>query len=210
MKQFDRFILNTNVNQLAVLMFVLGTSLIITTEFEPDYEPDLYLSQDQQLDYDEFGFAYMDEEVLQLKEQIVDIFHRDEETAADFSQWIYDASESASIEPLLLTSIIATESSFKKDALSDKGAVGPSQIMPKYWQDFCESLDFEEDPRDNIFCAAKILAKLDKDCDGEDEKCVVKSYYMGYPSFKAGKQIASATRYYQKVQNYKAQFALRD
>jgi len=186
-------------------------AMFIATTLDQNDEHGELLSEVRVVNYDSYGFVAVNAEVVQLKELIEALLRRDFQTALEFSQWIFDASYDASIEPLLLTSIIATESSFRKEAVSDKGAVGPSQIMPKYWRDFCDALNFEEDPRDNIFCAARILAKLEVECENvletEDEQCVVKSYYMGYPSFIAGKQLPSAVRYYKKVQDYKNQFA---
>lgn len=194
-----------------VVLVSVCVAMFLTTTLNQKYEHGELLSEVRIVSYDADGFVVVDEGVVQLKELIEDLFRRDSQTALEFSQWIFAASNDASIEPLLLTSIIATESSFRKEAISDKGAVGPSQIMPEYWRDFCDVLNFEEDPRDNIFCAARILARLEAKCedvlDSDDERCVVKSYYMGYPSFIAGKNLPSAVRYYEKVQNYKNQFA---
>lgn len=48
---------------------------------------------------------------------------------------VYKYSEVHEIEPSLLLGIIATESSFKKYARSREGAVGYTQVLPKYHQD---------------------------------------------------------------------------
>lgn len=149
--------------------------------------------------YDEILYG-PDPAIWQLAEQISNHFNRDLDTALKFASWIVEAAESESIDDSLLTGIIATESSFRVDVVSSAGAVGPSQIMPVYWEDYCESLDLYQ-PEDNIFCAAQIVVYLREQC--EDESCVIKSYYIGYDNYINGRHSSRATRYYDQVQTYR-------
>ena len=40
---------------------------------------------------------------------------------------------------LLLASLVLIESSFRKDAVSHVGAIGPAQVRPEMWSSFCGS-----------------------------------------------------------------------
>jgi len=72
------------------------------------------------------------------------------------------ASKTFSIEPALIASIINAESSFEKDKISPKNAVGLMQLLPST----AYSLTDEEidlfDPKTNIMLGAKYLAYLIK------------------------------------------------
>ena len=124
--------------------------------------------------------------------------------ATEFATWIVNSADKHGIDEILLTSIVATESSFRKDAVSHKGAIGPAQIMPKYWEDFCSPLDLSV-PRDNIECGAIILSHLLEQC--WDESCAIQSYNMGFPRVKAGKTFPSVDRYERTVEQFKEMFA---
>ncbi|MYD45546.1 MAG: lytic transglycosylase domain-containing protein [Gammaproteobacteria bacterium] len=124
--------------------------------------------------------------------------------ASEFANWIVQSADKHGIDEVLLTSIVATESSFRKDAVSHKGAIGPAQIMPKYWEEFCAPLDLSV-PRENIDCGARILSHLLEQC--WDESCAIRSYNMGFPRVKAGKIFPSVERYERTVEQFKEVFA---
>ena len=124
--------------------------------------------------------------------------------ANEFARWIVYSAEKYGVDEILLTSIVATESSFRKDAVSHKGAVGLAQIMPRYWEDFCSPLDLSV-PRDNIECGARILSHLLELCS--DESCAIKSYNMGFSRVKAGKKFPSVEHYERTVEQFKEVFA---
>lgn len=125
--------------------------------------------------------------------------------ANEFANWIVHSADKHGVDEILLTSIVATESSFRKDVVSHKGAVGPAQIIPRYWEEFCSPLDLSV-PRDNIECGARILAHLFELC--WDESCAIQSYNMGFPRVKAGKKFPSVERYERTVEQFKDMFAL--
>lgn len=124
--------------------------------------------------------------------------------ANEFANWIVQSADKHGIDEVLLTSIVATESSFRKDAVSHKGAIGPAQIMPKYWEEFCAPLDLSV-PQENIECGARILSHLLEQC--WDESCAIRSYNMGFPRVKAGKIFPSVERYERTVEQFKEVFA---
>ena len=61
------------------------------------------------------------------------------QTATEFAGWILEASERQDLDPELLASLVLTESSFRKNAVSNVGAIGPAQVRPEYWSGFCGS-----------------------------------------------------------------------
>ena len=141
-----------------------------------------------------------------LEVKISSHFPIPENEANEFANWIVHSADKHGIDEVLLTSIVATESSFRKDAISHKGAIGPAQIMPKYWKEFCAPLDLSV-PRENIECGARILSHLLEQC--WDESCVIRSYNMGFPRVKAGKIFPSVERYERTVEQFKEVFAFK-
>ena len=124
-----------------------------------------------------------------------------QQTATEFAPWILEASKRQGIDPELLASLVLTESSFRKNAVSHVGAIGPAQVRPEYWSGFCGSKDLH-DPAENIYCGAQVLSHLQERCG--DEACAVKAYNVGIHSAKHD----AAARYASKIDRYREQ--LRD
>lgn len=123
------------------------------------------------------------------------------QTATEFAGWILEASERQDLDPELLASLVLTESSFRKNAVSHVGAIGPAQVRPEYWSGFCGSSNLHE-PAENIYCGAQVLSHLQERCGDED--CAVKAYNVGIHSAKHD----AAARYASKIDRYREQ--LRD
>jgi hypothetical protein len=124
-------------------------------------------------------------------------------TATEFAGWIIEASERQGIEPELLASLVLTESSFRKDARSHVGAIGPAQVRPEYWSNFCGSSDLL-DPAENIYCGAQVLSHLIDRC-GDDTECALQAYNVGpYSSNEqAGRRyVSKIDRYRDTLRNY--------
>ncbi|MFU8815737.1 MAG: transglycosylase SLT domain-containing protein [Pseudomonadales bacterium] len=100
-------------------------------------------------------------------------------TANEFANWILEASERQQLEPELLASLVHTESTFRKEALSSVGAVGPAQVRPVYWASFCGSENLL-DPAENIYCGAQVLSHLRDLCG--DDRCALHAYNVGINS----------------------------
>lgn len=113
-------------------------------------------------------------------------------TANEFASWILEASLRQQIEPELLASLVHTESTFRKEALSPVGAIGPAQVRPNYWSGFCGSSNLK-DPAENIYCGAQVLSHLRDRCGGD--RCALKAYNIGMYS----EQIQAAARYVAKI-----------
>ena len=114
------------------------------------------------------------------------------ETANEFASWILEASMRHHLEPDLLASLVHTESTFRKQAVSSVGAVGPAQVRPHFWSAFCGSSDLL-DPAENIYCGAQVLSHLRDRCG--DEVCALEAYNIGIYSQRE----QAARRYVAKI-----------
>jgi membrane-bound lytic murein transglycosylase MltF len=119
-------------------------------------------------------------------------------TATEFAGWILEASERQELEPELLASLVLTESSFRKDARSHVGAIGPAQVRPEYWSGFCGIANLQ-DPAENIYCGAQVLSHLKERCG--DEGCALEAYNIGI----YGQREKAARRYVSKIDRYRDQ-----
>ena len=124
------------------------------------------------------------------------------QTATEFAGWILEAARRQHLDPELLASLVLTESSFRKHAVSHVGAVGPAQVRPEFWSGFCGSEDLQ-DPAENIYCGAQVLSHLRDRCGGES--CALQAYNVGIHDRVNG---AAGRRYALKIDRYREQ--LRD
>ncbi|MEM7003462.1 MAG: lytic transglycosylase domain-containing protein [Pseudomonadota bacterium] len=139
-------------------------------------------------------------EVAQFGSKVSTAFGIKDQVATEFADWILEASERQGLTPELLASLVVTESSFRKYARSQVGAVGPAQVRPEYWGSFCgASTQGLSDPEENIYCGAQILSHLLERCDG-DRACALAAYNIG----PYGKRDAAARRYLAKIDRYLA------
>ena len=138
----------------------------------------------------------------ELSKKLIKGFGTDRLIAEEFSGWIYEAAKRHRIEPELIASLISVESSFRKVVVSHRGAVGPAQVKPKHWQDFCGNNDLY-DPEQNVYCGAMILSYLIDRCRG-NANCALSAYNVGFygDRWQAGKRyIAKIDRRLDALQN---------
>ena len=120
--------------------------------------------------------------------------------ASEFSGWILEASERQKIHPEVLASLLITESSFRKHVVSHVGAVGPAQVRPEYWSEYCGMTEaLLSDPKANINCGAMVLAYFKDRCLGSLQ-CALRAYNVGLHS----QRIKAAQRYLNKIKKYLA------
>ncbi len=112
--------------------------------------------------------------------------------AGEYARWILEASTRQDLDPNLLAGLVHAESTFRKSARSHVGALGPTQVRPEYWAQFCGHPNLR-DPEQNILCGAQVLAHLRDLCG--DEACAVKAYNVGLGSTGG----AAAQRYLRKI-----------
>lgn len=78
-------------------------------------------------------------------------------TANRISPMIIHNAEKHNIDPVLLAATIRQESSYRSSVTSSAGAVGLTQVIPRYWQQHCPGDLFDENT--NIHCGSYILSK---------------------------------------------------
>ena len=87
---------------------------------------------------------------------------------------IIEASKEANISPALLASIINVESGYKKDAVSNKGAVGLMQIMPETAEWVCQKIGWKygeidlKDEKTSIRLGAEYLSILNSSFSNQE------------------------------------------
>lgn len=70
---------------------------------------------------------------------------------------VYKHARKQKIKPMLVIGLIASESGFRRTAVSSHGAIGYTQVLPKYHQDKIAGRDVF-DPKVNIEVGIKILS----------------------------------------------------
>ena len=134
-----------------------------------------------------------EQEVSPLANQISVAFGIDQEKAMEFGGWILEASDRQNLPTELLASLIFTESSFRKHVSSSVGAIGPAQVRPDLWSDFCGGTDLY-DPEQNIYCGAQVLRHFYERCE-DNFDCALSAYNVGLN----GTNKFAANRYLRKV-----------
>jgi soluble lytic murein transglycosylase-like protein len=142
------------------------------------------------------------DEVDAFAQRLQAIFGINAETAGEFSDWILEAARRQQLAPELLASLIFTESSFRKDAVSHVGALGPAQIRP-YWKSFCGS-KMLRDPAENVYCGAQILAYFKEECG--DARCALLSYNLGPRGMRMEQFASAGTRYVNRIDSHLERF----
>lgn len=101
--------------------------------------------------------------------------------ANDFAGWILEASARHHLDPELLASLVKIESQFRVHARSRRGAVGPAQVKPFVWSEFCGTSrqNLLVDPEENIYCGAQVLSHMRDRCGAE--ACALEGYKTGKP-----------------------------
>jgi soluble lytic murein transglycosylase-like protein len=91
-----------------------------------------------------------------------------------YGSQIERAAEEHELDALLLAAVVDVESSFRPDAISDKGALGLMQLMPYHFDDQVEPFD----PQANLDLGADYLDRLSDRFDG-DLALALAAYHAG-------------------------------
>lgn len=83
--------------------------------------------------------------------------HIHHQEAKTLVKYVYKEATSKSIDPLLVLGLIAAESSFKKKIVSPMGAVGYTQVMPRWHSDKIKNRDITH-THVNVQVGVKILS----------------------------------------------------
>jgi soluble lytic murein transglycosylase-like protein len=143
------------------------------------------------------------EEVEVFSEQLVSAYGINKTRATKFADWILQSSAYSDVPSLILAGLIMTESSFRYNPVSSVGAIGPGQVRPEIWSEFCQT-DLN-DPRENIICSGFILHHYYADFCANDWSCALKTYNVGPTALrKSAKMRAAGARYLKKIVNHVA------
>jgi len=138
------------------------------------------------------------------------------EQAARIANIIFEESNKYQMDPLLVTSVICTESSFDLNAKSNKGAIGLMQLKPSTAEYIADMIDYDFDLRQNeltdyqhnIVLGINYLKHL-IDKFGTVEKGLI-AYNIGewklHQKIKNGEKIPQ--RYYNKINEHYKKFKL--
>lgn len=122
-------------------------------------------------------------------------------TANRVSPMIIQSADKYNVDPILLAAMIQQESSYRNSVISPAGAVGLTQVIPRYWQQTCPGDLYNESS--NIQCGTYILSKYNQS-SGNWKKAL--AYYNVGPSGyennrkmrKQGKRYAKQVKQHQK------------
>ncbi len=137
-----------------------------------------------------------DAEVAAFAQRLADAFELEPARAHQFSGWILEAAARQSLPPELVASLIAIESEFRLDARSAFGAIGPAQVVPRYWTGFCGGADLQL-PEENVYCGAQILAHYMERCG--NFTCALEMYNVGPKNARKAAYAGARERYIAKV-----------
>jgi soluble lytic murein transglycosylase-like protein len=141
-----------------------------------------------------------EEEVSKLSERMVKAYGINKDKSDKFAGWILEAEAYKQVPADLIATIIMTESTFRYNAVSSAGAVGPTQVKPKYWSASCGDIS---NPRDNVLCGAHVLASYIKRANG-NMKTAIKMYNVGPTNLESAEYRDASDRYYGKVARHLA------
>jgi len=139
------------------------------------------------------------QEIEAIKKDLSTIFNLDREEAAKFSSWIRSAyvGSEGKVNYSHIVAVIYVESTFRESARSHAGAIGPMQVKPFFWKEWC-GLDVSR-PKENIECGAKILGHYAYEyCDG-DYNCAFQMYNVGPSGYMESENDAAKIRYLNKI-----------
>ncbi len=133
-----------------------------------------------------------EQRVADFGDRLSDAFGLAPGRALEFAGWILEAADRQRLDAELIASLLQVESGFRKNIRSQVGAIGPAQVRPRFWSEFCGGDDLT-DPAYNIHCGAQVLAHLKRLCGGAE--CALAAYNVGMYSTR--KQ--AARRYVSKI-----------
>lgn len=96
----------------------------------------------------------------QLAQGLQRAFNISNRTADRLAPIIIQQARQYKVSPFLLAALIMQESSYRSNVKSSAGAIGLTQVIPKYWQSQCKGSLWQESH--NIQCGSYILSIYNK------------------------------------------------
>ena len=106
------------------------------------------------------GMGSLEKRSAKLAQGIQKAYSVDSNTANRVAPLIIQSATQNDVDPLLMAAVIRQESSYRNYVVSSAGAVGLTQVIPRYWQQTCPGDLFQENI--NINCGSFILTKYNQ------------------------------------------------
>lgn len=140
------------------------------------------------------GGGSVEKRAVKLSSGIQKAYSVNPETANRVSPYIVQTADQYNLDPLLLAAVIRQESTFRPYVSSPAGAVGLTQVMPRYWQATCPGDLYDE--LTNINCGSFILTKY-KNAAGSMPKAL--GYYnVGPTAYNTNRKMKKQGKRYAK------------
>ena len=141
-------------------------------------------------------FTYTPEPYVVTTAEILDsVFSVPEPRTTILAAVIDDASVKEGVPKEYLIAVIKVESEFQWHLVSPKGAIGYSQIIPKYWKGHEKYNVYDQ--YENIYLSACILKEYYGTLGSWDE--AFKAYNVGIGNFRKNKLLDAQKRYIVKI-----------
>ena len=140
------------------------------------------------------GGGSVEKRAVKLSSGIQKAYSVNPETANRVSPYIVQTADQYNLDPLLLAAVIRQESTFRPYVSSPAGAVGLTQVMPRYWQATCPGDLYDE--LTNINCGSFILTKY-KNAAGSIPKALA-YYNVGPTAYNTNRKMKKQGKRYAK------------
>ena len=140
------------------------------------------------------GMGSLEKRSAKLAKGIQKAYSVDSTTANRVAPLIIQSATQNDVDPLLMAAVIRQESSYRNYVVSSAGAVGLTQVIPRYWQQACPGDLFQENI--NINCGSFILAKYNQSA-GSWKKALA-YYNVGPTGYNTNRKMKKQGKRYAK------------
>lgn len=140
------------------------------------------------------GMGSLEKRSAKLSQGIQKAYSVDSTTANRVAPLIIQSATQNDVDPLLMAAVIRQESSYRNYVVSSAGAVGLTQVIPRYWQQTCPGDLFQENI--NINCGSFILAKYNQSA-GSWKKALA-YYNVGPTGYNTNRKMKKQGKRYAK------------
>ena len=140
------------------------------------------------------GMGSLEKRSAKLAQGIQKAYSVDSNTANRVAPLIIQSAAQNDVDPLLMAAVIRQESSYRNYVVSSAGAVGLTQVIPRYWQQTCPGDLFQENI--NINCGSFILAKYNQSA-GNWKKALA-YYNVGPTGYNTNRKMKKQGKRYAK------------
>lgn len=140
------------------------------------------------------GMGSLEKRSAKLAQGIQKAYSVDSNTANRVAPLIIQSATQNDVDPLLMAAVIRQESSYRNYVVSSAGAVGLTQVIPRYWQQTCPGDLFQENI--NVNCGSFILAKYNQSA-GSWKKALA-YYNVGPTGYNTNRKMKKQGKRYAK------------